>query len=69
MVSSAARCVGALSLTCGGPIAMAARSRAKTNRATPRYFFGVVADACCFVNLMVIDFFSPEPSFMNSVNV
>lgn len=38
-------------------------------RANARYFFGVVADASCFVNLMVIDFFSPEPSFMNSVNV
>jgi hypothetical protein len=34
-----------------------------------RYFFGGVADASCFVNLIVIDFFSPEPSFMNSVNV
>jgi hypothetical protein len=33
------------------------------------YFFGGGADASCFVNLMVIDFFSPEPSFMNSVNM
>jgi len=38
-------------------------------RANAGYFFGGVADASCFVNLMVIDFFSPEPSFMNSVNV
>ena len=41
----------------------------KVLRANARYFFGGGADASCFVNLMVIDFFSPEPSFMNSVNV
>jgi hypothetical protein len=41
----------------------------KAFRVNARYFFGVVANASCFVNLMVIDFFSPEPSFMNSVNV
>ena len=41
----------------------------KVLRANARYFFGGVVDASCFVNLMVIDFFSPEPSFMNSVNV
>jgi hypothetical protein len=40
----------------------------KVLRTNARYFFGV-AGASCFVNLMVIDFFSPEPSFMNSVNV